>query len=262
MCDVTRLIRTWHVSSTRVTHVCVYVCTHMKWQVHVWHSLFISMFCDSFICNDTCTFDMTSSRVIWLVHMSRDRCTCEMTHSHVTWLIHAWHDFIRTWHVCRSFVWHASFIRVTWLIHTCDMPNLSLRHTTDSYIWHGPFIFVTWLMHTCDMTHSYVWHDSFIFVTWLIHTCDMTHSYLWHGSFIRVTWLIHTCEMTHLSTQERRAKYAHTDTDTDTRTRTHTHEAAEANTTGHTVLQQILGELLQVARDFALQSSEVCCSVL
>ena len=87
------------------------------------------------------------------------------------------------------YAWHDSFIRVTWLIHTCDM--------THSYVWHDSFIRVTWLIHTCDMTHSYMWHDSFIRVTWLIHTCDMTHLYVWHDSFVHVTWLIHTCDMTH-----------------------------------------------------------------
>ena len=54
---------------------------------------------------------------------------------------------------------------------------------THSFVWHDSFICVTWLIHMCDMTHSYVWHDSFICVTWLIHMCDMTHSYVWHDSF-------------------------------------------------------------------------------
>ena len=50
-----------------------------------------------------------------------------MTHSYVTSLIRTWHD------LC---------IRVTWLIHMCDM--------TYSYLWHGLFL--------CDSRscHSYV----------------------------------------------------------------------------------------------------------
>jgi len=107
-----------------------------------------------------------------------------------------------------SYLWHDSFICVTWRIHMCDM--------THSYVWHDAFICVTWRIHTCDMTHSYVWHDAFICVTWRIHMCDMTHScvwwknvqgdilvcdmtysYVWHDSFICVTWLIHMCDMTH-----------------------------------------------------------------
>ena len=88
-----------------------------------------------------------------------------------------------------SYVWHDTFICVTWLIHMCDM--------THSYVWHDTFICVTWLIHICDMTHSYVWHDSFICVTWHIHMCDMTHSYVWHDAFICVTWLIHMCGVAH-----------------------------------------------------------------
>ena len=108
---------------------------------------------------------------------------CDMTHSYV------WHDsfvcvtwLIYTCGVTHSYVWHNSFTRVTWLIHVCNM--------THSHVWHGSFICMTWLIHLCDMTHSRVWHDSFTHVTWLIHMCDMTDSYVWHDSFILVTWLI------------------------------------------------------------------------
>jgi len=87
-------------------------------------------------------------------------------------------------------------IRVSWLIHVCDM--------THSYMWHDTFVYVAWLIHVCDMTHLYVWHTSFTRVTWRIHMCDMTHSYVWHDSFICVTRLSHTndetrplCDMTH-----------------------------------------------------------------
>ena len=85
-----------------------------------------------------------------------------------------------------SYVWHDSFMRVTWLIHACDI-----------------------LIHMFDMTYSYVWRDSFICVTWLIHMCDVTHSHAWRDSFICVTWLIlhqsstrgllsaSCCDMTH-----------------------------------------------------------------
>jgi len=71
---------------------------------------------------------------------------------------------------------------------------------THSYVWHASFICVTWLIHMCDLTDSYVWHDSFMRVTWLIHMCDTTHSYVWHASWripIRETRLIHMCDMPH-----------------------------------------------------------------
>jgi len=96
-----------------------------------------------------------------------------VTHSYV------WHDS------CICVTLHDEFIRVTWLIHMCDM--------TPSYVWHDSCICVTWFLHMCDMTHSYVWHDSCICVTWLIHTCVMTHSYKCHDSFICVSWLMHAC---------------------------------------------------------------------
>jgi len=88
-----------------------------------------------------------------------------------------------------SYVWHDTFVCVTWLIHMRDM--------THWYVWHDSLICVTWLIRMRDVTHSYVWHDSFLRVPWLIHTCDMTHSNAWHDSFIRVTWLILTCATTH-----------------------------------------------------------------
>ena len=109
-----------------------------------------------------------------------------------------------------SYVWHDSFLRGTWFIHTCDM--------TCPYVWHDSFICVPWLVHTCDMTHAHVWHDSFIRVTWLMHMWDMTHSRVWHIAshhivrielrsvvffesmwYTRITWddtdLIETCRL-------------------------------------------------------------------
>jgi len=90
-----------------------------------------------------------------------------------------------TTHMCdmtHSYVWHASFICVSWLIHMCDMP--------DSHLWNYVFIRVAYLIHMCDMPHSHVWHASFTCVTCLIHMCDMPHSYLWHASFISVACAI------------------------------------------------------------------------
>ena len=83
---------------------------------------------------------------------------------------------------------HSNVLNVAF---ACDM--------TSSYVWHDSFIRVTWLIHVCYMTHSYVWHDSFIWhasficVTWLIHKCDKPHSYLWHESIIHMTWLNRMC---------------------------------------------------------------------
>ena len=41
-----------------------------------------------------------------------------------------------------------------------------------AYVWHDSFICVTWLSQMCVMTHSDVWHDSLRCVTWLTQTQD------------------------------------------------------------------------------------------
>jgi len=48
----------------------------------------------------------------------------------------------------------------------CSHPILI--YMTHLYVWRGSFLRVTWLLHICDMTPSSLWHDSFIFVTWLL----------------------------------------------------------------------------------------------
>jgi len=95
-----------------------------------------------------------------------------------------------TWQIC-----------VTWLIYVWR--DSLIWDMTPSYVWHDSFICVTWLLHICDMTHSYVWHyryvrhDSFMYdvtyscicVPWLLHICDMTHS---------CSDIIDMCDMTRL----------------------------------------------------------------
>jgi len=65
-------------------------------------------------------------------------------------------------HTTYSCVWNASIIRVTWLIHKCDVTHSFVRHNL------------------CDITHSYMRHDSFIHTAWLLHMRDMIHSSGWH----------------------------------------------------------------------------------
>ena len=164
--------------------------------------------------HDKALFGVMRSRAITYVreslgHVTRLIHTCVTTHKYVwhnsficvTWLIHMW-DTTRMWMArpidmcsCGYFSHQAeplSHMRVTWLACT--------RGRTHSYVWYDSFICVTWLIHTCHMAHICVtangWQQC-TYVTWLIYMCDTTHSYVWHDSFIRVTWLIHTCDMTH-----------------------------------------------------------------
>jgi len=130
----------------------------------------------------------------------------------------------------RSYVWHDSFICVTWLFHMficvrsatwcmsmCDSSRsaamlIDAHWLPHSYVWHDSFICVIWLVHMCDIPHEHAWHGSFICVTWLVQMCVMTHSHMWHDSFVDVchdsftyvtwlvrrcvSWLIHICDMT------------------------------------------------------------------
>jgi len=95
----------------------------------------------------------------------------------------------RTCDMTHVYVWHDSFIHVTWLIHMCDM--------THSYMWHDSYVCVTWIIRTCDMTHACAWHDGCICVPWLTHIGEMTYSNMRLDLFIHVTSLIRTCDMPH-----------------------------------------------------------------
>jgi len=76
------------------------------------------------------------------------------------------------WHI--SYEWGAplAFIRETWLIYMCDMTHV--------YVWHASFLCATCLIHTC--------HNSCIYVTWFVSLCvhkwDITHAYEWGVSHV------------------------------------------------------------------------------
>jgi len=139
--------------------------------------------------------------------------------------------------VTHSYVWRDSFIRVTWLIHTCDVTHfvrvswLIPFDVTRSHAWRDSIIClkmalqkrigsgsmsVPWPMRACGVTYLYVWRDWLINVTLLIPIRDMAHFYkcaslcgnasaacavtyahVWRDSFMRVTPLTYTCEVTH-----------------------------------------------------------------
>jgi len=147
MCDMTHSY-VWHDSSIWVTWL-MHVCNMTR--SYVWYNWLLC--------------------VTWLIHM------CDMTCSYVwhdssicvTWLIHKFnmtHPY--------GFCWY-SFTYVTTCIYMADSTRSYTCGMTHSYLWHDSFICVTWhitqdasiyaYIYMCDMTHSYVWHDLFICVT-------------------------------------------------------------------------------------------------
>jgi len=113
-----------------------------------------------------------------------------------------------TWciHMCdvnHSYVWHDSFMCVTWWRIGSTVPFVEpIRHHVicnetrdlcnethvqwdtwlDSVIWDLTPSYVWGDLFVCDMTPLYVWRDSFLCVMWLIHMCNMTQSYTWDDS--------------------------------------------------------------------------------
>ena len=119
----------WLIRLCAVTDSCVWHDSFIRrvWLIHMCDMTHSYVWQDSFIC------------VSWLIHM------CDMTHSVcdmtqcVTWLS-VWHDSVcdMTKCVIGLSVWHDSIM--------FDMAHLYARHDS--------FIRMTWLIHMCDMTHS------------------------------------------------------------------------------------------------------------
>ena len=132
----------------------------------------------------------------------------------------AWQSDISRIHISDTthlYLWHDSFIRVTWFNCMCVILRMP-REQTCTY--HRREIFPeTWLIYMCDMTHSYVWHHPFTCVIWLVHLCGKTRFYVWrvpcqenrnvhviietlfwrHDLFVCVTWRMSMCDMTYSS---------------------------------------------------------------
>jgi len=162
-----------------------------------------------------------SSKTIWAIRLIR-MCNSVLQYVAVCCgelQMSSWHSYER----------YDSFVCVTvccsvlqCVVVSCRwVRDIHMSDTTHSYVWHASFVCMTWLLHRCDvtihmydMTHSYVWHDSFICVTWLIHIfakepcifakepcisakifckSDVTiHMYDMIHSLVGVTWLTHS----------------------------------------------------------------------
>ena len=167
------LIHMWDMTHSYVRHDS-FICE--TWLIHM---------CDmiSFIC-ETWSYS----------YVRYDSFICETwSHSYVRYdLIHMW-DLTAVWYshvltfICSRLI---VFIYCIHILSFDKAHATSCFEVTHSYVWHDSFICVTWLVHN-------VWHDSFIGETRLIHMWDMTHSHARHDSCICETWLVHMWNTTH-----------------------------------------------------------------
>ena len=137
------------------------------------------LWCQSLVMSFSCACSMPFSHMWRASHMWRDSFMCLFFSFVFSW----WARLAQVWVYCafvmaHAYVWHDSFIRVTWLVPLCTR-----------LMCHGSCICVTWLIHIVRL--SCACHASCLYVTWLIHMCQMPHSYLC------VTWLIHMCQIHH-----------------------------------------------------------------
>jgi len=114
--------------------------------------------------------------------------------------------------VTRWYVQNDSLIRVTWLVHMCDITRLCVRHDVfrvdlykESCTRRDSLICETRLVHVCDMTFCMldstydpsrdmtgwnVWRDPLTYA--LICVCDALTCVC--DSLICAKWLVHTCD--------------------------------------------------------------------
>jgi len=65
--------------------------------------------------------------------------------------------------------------------------NAHWAYVSHAYVWHVSSIRVTWLIHTCDMTHPYVWHDSLTYRRCRQDLASRAYLFMRHATYINST---------------------------------------------------------------------------
>jgi len=169
-----RLRYLWFMNHMSIVCRCfVIIEVHMYFKVyksstHDWHNSWIIYISIAYVSQ----LPIYDSHELY-VHEMIDKCVRYDSFIRATWLIH-------TCDMTRLYVRHGPFIRATWLIHTCKVPYRRLSYVTHSNEpcqkhmnkWCRTFICVT------DSTHWYARHDAFICVLLLNYLFDKTYSYV------------------------------------------------------------------------------------
>jgi len=133
--DVRRLIQTWQGMTP----------SHVPCSWFIWQAWFTSVAWLIHWLHDSSICDMIHPYVTWLIHKRYDSSTCCMTHPYV------WHDsfasIIHLWH--GSSICDMTHPYMTRLIHRWNDSSIRyilihMRDMTHSYVWHDSFICVTW----------------------------------------------------------------------------------------------------------------------
>ena len=130
----------------------------------------------------------------------------------------------------------------------CDK-NFSHAWRDYSHAWRDSCVRVTWLIHVCDITRVYVWYDSFIWLMYLRGILLTITGTIFESALQKIESLLsvrcncilpriiaintQTRTHTHTHTQTRARARTHTHTRTHTLTHTHTHLNAQTHTHTH-----------------------------
>ena len=149
LCDMTHsyvwhdafMCVTWLIHMCGTTHSCVWHDSFICWCLSVSYRADIFHVCvrhetHSYVWRDSF---MCAACLIRLTHCNT-HCN---THRNTLVSLTATHT-----------VTHTVTLTAT---HTCPMHTCC---TALSYVWHDSFIRVSWLIHKCVTTHSYVWFDT------------------------------------------------------------------------------------------------------
>jgi len=181
-----------HIWMSHVTHVNE-SCQSYEWVMsHMWMSHVNHM-------NESCYTCEWVMSIIWMSHVTHVNESChtyECVMSHI-WMSDQWqhrHKYV-TIIVTNSVI----FVTNMTMSVSMTMSNMTMSITQTMSVWrclwHASFICVTWLIHTCNMTHSHtdiVTQTSYLTSSYYIYTQTSSHRHR-HTDIVCVTMFDIVC---------------------------------------------------------------------